>query len=367
MKRKNKIFYTTVSVFLMSTILCSCSGYTEIENMDILTSHFVYKDGNEIRLGGGIANVRSFSDSMADRPISYISAVGTDVGDASKRLRFSADHKLFYGGIRALVIGEEYAKSGIGEFLDYVQALPDHRTSVSVFTSSTEPRDIVEYKAVNDFSGGFAAESIVRTLQNDKAMITCTLSDIWEANAQNKVGFVVPDIKIVDNIMSIDGYSVFDGDKKIAHIDALYGRGLNYIISKNAKENYVVKLPSGSEYYAEVNMKKKKINMTENEQNTLMLNGEFVFDLTINTRGVGELDEEQKAYIKNTIAEKILYEIDSVLNIAKENKCDFLRLYKVYQSKKRNRFYEIDWQEMIGTMNISTNVLIDKIKNDTVR
>ena len=96
----------------------------------------------------------------------------------------------------------------------------------------------------------------------------------------------------------------------------------------------------------------------------LLLNGEFVFDLTINTRGVGELDEEQKAYIKNTIADKILYEIDSVLNIAKENKCDFLRLYKVYQSKKRNRFYEIDWQEMIGTMNISTNVLIDKIKNE---
>ena len=367
MKRKNKMLCLSVSIVLTGLVLCSCTGYTEIENMDILTSHFIYKNEDKIQLGGGIANVRSLSDSMADRPVSYISAQADTLYEASKKLQLSGDHKLFYGGIRALVIGQQYAYDGVGEFLDYVQTLPDHRATVSVFTSSSDARDIVEYKAVNDFSGGFAAESIVRTLQDADAMINCSLSQIWEAKAQKQVGFVVPDIEISNDIMSVSGYSVFDGEKKILHIDALAGAPLNYILSKKARWGYAVSVPEAGECEVYAQMTKKHIDVYENSGGVLCADMSFVFDITVNVPGDEYLTNEQTEHIKQNICTVINDEINAVLNMAKEHGCDFLQLYKAYQTKNRSGFYKLDWQKMISNMNISTNVSVGKIKNKALR
>ena len=353
-------------MLLICALLCSCTGYTEIENMDILTSHFVYKNGDKIQLGGGIANVRSLSDSMADKPVSYISAQADSLYEASKKLALSADHKLFYGGIRALVIGNEYADSGVGEFLDYLNTLPDHRSNVSVFTSSANARDIVEYKAVNDFSGGFAAESIVSTLQSQNAMINCSLSKILEAKLQG-VGFVLPDIEISDGVMNVNGYSVFDGEKKILHTDALSGAALNYILSKKARAGYMVTVPGVGEFEAYAQMVKKSIDVFEDAGGRLCARLSFVFDITMSVPGDEYLTYEQTQQIKMDVCDVIDKQINEVLNTAKEQGCDFLELYKAYQTKKRARFYNLDWEKMISEMNISTEVSVDKVKNKALR
>jgi len=286
--------------------------------------------------------------------------------EASKKLVLSADHKLFYGGIRALVIGNEYADSGVGEFLDYLNTLPDHRANVSVFTSSENARDIVEYKAVNDFSGGFAAESIVSTLQSQNAMINCSLSKILEAKLQG-VGFALPDIEIADGVMGVNGYSVFDGEKKIFHIDALSGAGLNYILSKKAREGYMAVVPDVGEFEVYCEMVKKDIDVFEGADGRLCTDISFVFDIVMSVPGDEYLTHEQTQQIKRNVSDIINKQINDILNIAKEQGCDFLELYKAYQTKKRARFYKLDWKKMISEMNISTNVSIDKVKNKALR
>ena len=334
--------------------------------MDILTSHFIYKNGDKIQLGGGIANVRSLSDSMADKPVSYISAQADSLYEASKKLQLSADHKLFYGGIRALVIGNEYASDGIGEFLNYLQTLPDHRANVSVFTSSEDARDIVEYKAVNDFSGGFAAESIISNLQSQNSMINCSLSKILEAKTE-RVGFVLPDIEISDDVMSVNGYSVFDGEKNLLHIDEFSGAALNYILSKKARSGYMIEVSNVGEFEVYAEMVKKNIDVFEDADGELCVDMSFVFDITMSAAGDKRLTHEQTQQIKKQVCGLIDNQINEVLNTAKEQGCDFLELYKAYQTKKRANFSNLDWNKMISAMNISTNVSVDKVKNKALR
>lgn len=360
--RKIKSFFIFIFIIILTPMLCSCTGYTELENMDILTSHFVYKNSDTILLGGGVANVRNLSDSMADTPVNFIAARGTALHDAAENLRLSSDHRLFYGSIRALVIGEEYARGGIGEFLDYISALPDCRTSVNVFTSSTAPELIVGYKAVNDFSGGFAAESIVRTLHSENQMINCTLSDIWEARVQKQVGFAVPDIEIDNDIMSISGYSIFDREAKLGTLAPDKGAALNYITAKSAKDRYYVSSTGNNTFAVDADMKKKKLSVYDGADGVLHTDISLVFDLEITPPKASDISNDTLEFIKSSAKETLHSEISDILSISKEYGCDFLKLYKAYQTKNRSKFDTVDWRGMISGMSISADVSIGSVK-----
>ncbi len=49
------------------------------------------------------------------------------------------------------------------------------------------------------------------------------------------MGFAVPNIAITDGIMKIDGYSVFDGERKAAFLDAEHIAPLGFFLSPHAK------------------------------------------------------------------------------------------------------------------------------------
>lgn len=357
---KYKLFIVCAAAVLLLP-LCSCTGYTELENMDILTSHFVCKSDDDILLGGGVANVRSLSDSMADNPVNYIGARAPTLPGAIQSLRMSADHTLFYGGMRAVVIGESYAREGCGEFFDYISTLPDCRSSVNVFTSSSDPRLIVGFKAVNDFSGGFAAESIVHTLGGEEMMTGCTLSDIWEARAYRQVGFAVPDIEINDDVMSVSGYSIFNHDRKIGSLGAAKGTSLNYITGKSAKGSYNIAVSRESMYAVKTDMKKRYIDVYESG-GTLHADISLLFDITVTPPKSGTAAEGSTEYIKSRTEEIISDEVNEIFDAAKQYGCDFLKLHKSYQRKNRSKFDTLDWQSMISDMDFSVQVSTDKVK-----
>ena len=112
---------------------------------------------------------------------------------------------------------------------------------------------------------------------------------------------------------------------------------------------------------------KKKIDVFEDETGVLNINAPFTFNLKVTTNKANELTMAQKEYIKNFMADKIKSEIMAVLYESKRLESDFLKLYSSYQTHSRSRFYELDWEKMIASMNIDASVFINKIQNDTVR
>lgn len=362
--KKNKIL--TSAFFTLSLLLMSgCFGYTEIENMDILTSHFIAESNGRIQIGGGVANVRNLSHSISDTPVRYISSSGNSLQEAKTNLLLSADHKLFYGGMRIVVIGNEYAKKGVGEFIDYILSTPDHRTSVSVVTADSAPKDIVEFRAVNDYTGGFAAESIIRTLQTQNMMIDCSLADICNARTLVQAGYVVPHIQIADDVMHIGGYSIFDRDKKIAHLSSDHTFALNYLLSKKASATYAIEKVEGEFVVVKADMTKKKFDIDETDD-TLNVYASFEFDITVPTTGK-HMDAERKELIKTNVERMIKSQIDSTLSEAKANQCDFVGLHKIYLTDNRSKFSQIDWRKKISEMQTHVEVTCRNIKDDSVR
>lgn len=347
----------------MSFLLGGCAGYTEIENMDILTSHFVYQRGDQVQVGGGVANVRSFSDSIASDPINMLSAEGENLHDAVSALQRSADHKLFYGGMRAIVIGDSYAEGGIGEFARYIRGTPEQRMSVDVFTSESEPQEIVKYKAVNDFSGGFSAESIMRTLESEALAPRCTLGDVLAALAEQQVGFAVPNIAIEDEIMRINGYSIFSGEKKIGFLNAEQISPLGFFLSPHAKGRYYADA-GGRTVTVEAEMTQKTIHVEESAEGQLSVAASFTFDMEVSDLGSAGLSQQETETVKAAVTQQIAQSAETLLALSKSYDCDFLGFYKVYQTKHRAKFYTIDWPDKIRNMQYAVDVQAGAFENN---
>lgn len=347
----------------MSFLLGGCAGYTEIENMDILTSHFVYQRGDQVQVGGGVANVRSFSDSIASDPVNMLSAEGENLHDAVSALQRSADHKLFYGGMRAIVIGDSYAEGGIGEFARYIRGTPEQRMSVDVFTSESEPQEIVKYKAVNDFSGGFSAESIMRTLESEALAPRCTLGDVLAALAEQQVGFAVPNIAIEDEIMRINGYSIFSGEKKIGFLNAEQISPLGFFLSPHAKGRYYADA-GGRTVTVEAEMTQKTIHVEESAEGQLSVAASFTFDMEVSDLGSAGLSQQETETVKAAVAQQIAQSAETLLALSKSYGCDFLGFYKVYQTKHRAKFYTIDWPDKIRNMQYAVDVQASAFENN---
>lgn len=352
-----------VSAALSALLLCGCNGYTEIENMDILTSHYIYQDGDRVQIGGGVANVRSFSDAMASDPINLIRAEGANLNEAVAQLQRSADHKLFYGGMRAVVIGGTYAESGIGEFVRYIRSTPEQRMNVDVFTSDSEPEEIVKYKAINDFSGGFAAESIMRTLNLENLAPRCTLGDILAALAEQKVGFAVPNIVVDDDIMRIDGYSIFQVDKKIAFLTADEATPLGFFHDSRSKARCYADA-GGRTVTIEAEMVKKDIHVEEGTDGNLSVTASMKFDLSVADLGSAGLAPQEIEAIKASVCGQLKENTEALLQTAKDTGCDFLGFYKQYQTKKRAGFYQTDWSEKMKNMQYRVDIQAGAFENN---
>lgn len=348
------------AVLCTAFLLNGCGGYTEIENMDILTSHFVSLSDDKVCIGGGVANIRDFSDSSG--PVSFISASGDSLPDAVSALERSADHKLFYGGMRAVVIGDLYAREGVGEFMRYLRSEQNQRMSVDVFTSESEPKEIVKYKAVNDFSGGFAAESLIHSLEERGLAVRTTLGDVMTAAAEGSVGFAVPNILIEDEIMRINGYSIFDGERKVGFLGEQYSLPLCCFLGVRASESCLVDIKQRSGVI-EADMLSRRIYVEEDLDGRLCVSADFTFNLTAADIESGGLAPKEEETVKKQVKAQLCGTIESVLELSKDYGCDFLGLYKIYQKKHRAKFYNTDWRTAVSDMRYSVCVNIGKFEN----
>lgn len=348
----------TLCMMLPLLLLSGCSEYIEIENRDILTSMFVSKQEDRIMIGGGIANVRNFSSNM-EEPVSLIFAEGSSLNEARVRLMESADHKLFYGAARALVFENNYAENGISEFLFHFKNDSRSRLGIDMFTTSTDPREIVRYKAVNDFSGGFAAESIAKTLIKDGYMPRCSVSDALEALTEQKVGFILPNIEIQDEIMRITGYSIFDGDKKVGFIPTGEEAAVNYLLSDTARYSYYTEA-EGSTFLCHVTMTDKQIDVEKSSDGQLKIGISLAFEGDIDElSSVKAVGADMRKSLSQTLSQTILDEVYQTTERAREMSCDFLGFYRTYQSKYRYDFDQEDWKSMIHQADITADVTVD--------
>ncbi len=322
-------------------VLCGCYPYTEVENMDILTSIYVGKTEGEVHLGGGVANVRSFSDAMADEPVSLLSAKGTDLETAVFHLQQSADHPLFFGAMRAVVLEEKFAEENILPFLRYLDAEPRSRRSTAVFVTDADLESVVKHKAVNDFSAGFAADSIITTLYEAGLVHYTSMGDVLYAVSYGDAGYPVARIAVNDEAMRLDGYALFRGGKLVG---STKNPALVCFTQKKAALQYVI---NGIPIEAQVHS--REIDLQERDGKLYV---RATFNFLAKTQSTIPPTKAQTEIIK----EKLQRGLRGVLEESRALGCDFLGLYKTKMTEGRANFDMERWNQMISQMDFDVDV-----------
>lgn len=335
---------SVIFVILCLLLLNGCSG-TQLENMDILTTYFADTSDDKIKLGGGVANVRTLSDSMAEDPVSLIFATGETISEAEDKLIKSADHPLFFGGVRAVCISRDFAERGIGEFIESIKTDNKLRSESMFFVTETDAEKIVKHKAINDFTGGFAAESLLYALEEEGRIIHANLSDVFEMRSIKKVGIAVPTIDTKEDIMRFDGYAVFNKEKLIGFTDGEASDGVNIFLNKNAAYDFYI------------NQKKYTVRKTKENKRAFFKDGKLHFDIEFEFEC--ESDEISEKDIKE-ICGKLKSKAEAAFFKVKDTGCDFLKLYRLYQKDFRFEFENANYQEQIKNATSNIKVVIKK-------
>ncbi len=324
-------------------LLCGCYPYTEVENMDILTSVYADMQAKEVLLGGGVANVRSFADSMAENPVSQIHASGKTLEEAIRRLRQSADHALFFGAMRAVVVGENLAQSGIEQFLHYLDAQPRLRRSTAVFVTDGALETIVGYKAINDFSAGFAADSIITTLYEEREMCYTSIGDVMYALSYGKAGHSVPHITVQEDVMRVDGYALFNGGRMVGYTNN--PSLVNFTVDRAVQRHLLGRLSLKTE------LVKRKI-MPSVENGKLHVSAQFEFVAAADSGTPVAAEKCRK------LEEKLASQLKAVLDYSREIGCDYPEIYKSRMAQSRADFDMEAWNALLPEMTYEVQVKV---------
>ncbi len=331
-----------IGFIILCVILLSGCSRMQLENMNILTTYFVKKEESDIVLGGGVSNVRTLSDSMADKPVSLIYGKGENLSEAEEKLEKSADHPLFFGGIRAVVIDERYAKDGIFEFVRGLEKDYKLRSESMVFVTEGDPEKIITHKAINDFTGGFAAESLLKALNDEGKISYVTLSDLFEMMAVKKAGIAISVVDTNDDILSFGGYALFNKDGKMIDLaDNEVSEGITLFLNDVAETEFYK-----DGYKHEIKKINQKLSVKKENGKTLLY-VKMEFDS-------GSADEK----IKRFAEEKITNAIKKAFKKAQDENCDFLNLYRIYQKKYRYEFEKSGYGGLLKDWEIKTQITV---------
>lgn len=258
------------------------------------------------------------------------------------------------------------SKNGIEEYLNRLRGQPDYRKAISLATTSVDPMMILNNTPENVTSIGFAIESDLQTLVTEGSSFTMNVGDVLRVLAVKGPGFLVPDITIAEDKMTLSGYTVFNKEaKKIGKIPAQSRKGVVYFLNPGAKFYYDVNY-NGKRYVVRVKLNKKEVKpVYKDGQLTLTINADF--NAEIDFADKAELmDEATLAAIEKEIERQTKTDIlDAVNTSQKTYRCDYLNIYEYFRAAYNNEFYSLDWSDVYSKAKVNVETKV-KVKQSNI-
>lgn len=122
-----KIFIILIMILLVS----GCYNYKELNEISIISSISIDKDGDEYLVGGQVMNAKQDEESDSSQVIVYTSK-GKTINEALREMTLKSPSRLYGGHLSKLVLSEEVAKDGIINVIDIFQRLTEIRNEFTI-------------------------------------------------------------------------------------------------------------------------------------------------------------------------------------------------------------------------------------------
>jgi len=254
-----------------------------------------------------------------------VSYTDDTVFGALRKMLAKVNKKIFYSSAQVIVIGENAARSGIKNYLDFI--LRDHETqfkNIVVIAKGGTAKEVLEQKYdLSKVNGAFLSDTVKNVESRGfgkKIMLIEVARELATEGRELSIGTVV----MGEKITATEGIAVFLNDKMVGWLDEYEARG--YMFSKGRISSTIIEVedPKGSNNHIAVEVFKvlsdEKIEFN-NGKPAAKINIE-IYCVIGEQEAEADNENEYKKAIEKSCNEKVKNEINLAIN-----KCQ-----KVYKS-----------------------------------
>lgn len=275
-KRPFLLKNTLLLLYFCGSILfiTGCWDRTEVNDLAIVTAAAIdKKENNQIELtiqlfipkslsmGGGQGGGGGGGGQMT----LTASHKGINIADALSKLQAELPREIFWGQCKVFIFGENAAKEGIQEHMDFLLRHPEPRERAFLYVSEGEAKRILELSSTLE---RYSAESIREQSKRQLGM-QVTMQDVDEMLTSITQTAALPYLKIITQkttlaksykVPQIFATAVFKKDKMIGTLNERDTRGVLWL--KDEIKGYTVNVkPKGEKGEVSLNPVSARINM----------------------------------------------------------------------------------------------------------
>ncbi|MEH7524682.1 Ger(x)C family spore germination protein [Bacillus sp. JJ1503] len=369
-----KKFLLLISFGGMLLLLTGCWDRWEINDLALVTAAAIdKKEDNQIELSIQIFVPKALSSGGAQAgqggggaTTVSTSHKGVNIADALSKLQGELPRKIFWGQCKVFIFGEDLAREGIRDHLDFLLRHPQPRERAFVFVSKGKAKNILQLQTRLE---RFSAETVREIVKLSIGMKT-TLQDLDEMLMSEAQAAALPYIKIETEKKSkeksrqfpkISGTAVFKKDKMVGSISAHKTRGILWLRDE-IKEYTVTAKPQGKRGDLSLNPVSVQINLIpqikdEKWKMTIKVKteGAIVQNRTnLNLSNPKSLKIAEKAYAKD-----IKKRIESAIKEAQYDlKADIVGFAKEFHHKYPKEWKRVKhrWDEQFSEVKVEIDV-----------
>lgn len=218
-------------IIIIPLIFCSCQESEQIDELSFVKLLAIDKSEEGFILTAGIQIPSSKEDEKMESNV--LSVKCQTISQGLNLLESTTEKKIFYGQVDCVLLGEELAKSGIIDTVDYLVRSDELRFDIPVVVvENNTAHAIVESSKDNETH---ISERIVKKLESNYSSSSSGIVEISTLVEMLEDPFrsaYLPYIRKGEkDEFSVEGYCIFDNDKLIAFADETQSLGINFLNS----------------------------------------------------------------------------------------------------------------------------------------
>jgi spore germination protein KC len=386
MKRRIKEFaIQTFAILTCLACLSGCFDRRELDTMGIvmgvaidkaetegeteLTVQMVHPAGKSSGSGGKKSKDQGGEGGGASQAFINVSSTGRNINFIIREMQHKMSRMIYVAHNEVIVIGEDLAKNGVRDALDFFARAPEARMTLNVFVARGKAKDVLDVKP--EFEKVTSTE-LVKMLNDQKITSHTPIVTEFEfvsTMVSKTTSAVAPLISLEEEadgrkMIVISGCAVFKQSVMVGEFGEEETRGLLFV--KNKVKAGVIEM-SVLDTPATIEIRNAKSKVTP----ILFTDGKSVFNVNIEMIiGIGDQSgtvnlaaPENSSAMLNAVETVIKGEIESAVTKSKELNADVFGF-----GEYLNRKYPDQWKDMQENWdalyrNIAVNVTV-KVKAD---
>ncbi|WP_156430851.1 Ger(x)C family spore germination protein [Paenibacillus sp. FJAT-26967] len=306
-----------------------------------------------------MAGQQAGSSGANGKSYAMVSKTDVTIPDAVRQIQKDLTRRINFGHTREIIVGRDYAESGIGDLLDWISKEHSFHISAFLATAPHKAKDIAELTPLYE---QMPAE-VLRKMNLQRTMFSTSVKEALLAYSSN-VGFGTNYMSIGFETMpgenekmqkwaGIQGAALYQRDKMTGTLDAPEARAVAWATGRLGRQVFSVTWDEGKSrggVLLDQLKATRKVKMTERgPQFTIHLEatGNLIYSKDMKRRS----DTERTLMIAKLLASKIEKDLNSAIRLTKKYGSDTLKLglllewnYPQYWNKVRE-----DWPDYYKT------------------